>query len=61
MLNEPLGLPKGSVRALVTLTLIAAAVYGMLTGIDVPEWYYAAVALIVGHYFGSRSTNGNTK
>lgn len=60
-INEPLGLPEGTVRAIITLILVVATLLYMYLGIDMPEWYYGLVILSVGYYFGSRTANTKTK
>jgi len=54
MNDEPLFLPKGSVRAIVALGLTGGAIYGLVTGNAVPEWYIAAVGSVTGYYFATR-------
>ena len=64
MTDEPLGLPKGSVRALISLGVIlgAAAISGFLLAensssdlakVMVGGWI-AALSGVIGYYFGSR-------
>ena len=51
----PLGLPKGSIRALLALILaIGGVVVHILTG-DVPEWMVTALSIIIGFYFAGRA------
>ncbi len=62
MRNEPLGLPKGSIRAIITLLLLG--MLGMTIFYDVDSSSMAVVAGLAGtsvsSYFGSRrETNGN--
>jgi hypothetical protein len=54
--EEPLGLPKGSIRALLALGSVGSAIWFIATNIDVPEWYYAGIAVIVAFYFVSKKT-----
>jgi hypothetical protein len=56
MTEEPLWLPKGSVRAIVALGLTGGAIYSLVTGSSVPEWYIAAVGSVIGYYFATRRT-----
>lgn len=53
---EPLYLPRGSIRSLVTLLM--AAVCWIRIGLDrpVPDWLFSLVLTIVGYYFGFRQT-----
>ena len=53
--NQPLGLPKGSVRAIIALVAIATACYLALMGMtDIPEWLNTILSVIVGFYFGQK-------
>jgi hypothetical protein len=54
--EEPLWLPKGSVRAIVALGLTGGAIYSLVTDINAPEWYIAAVGSVIGYYFATRRT-----
>jgi len=57
--NEPLGMPKGSVRAIVTILivilvgalLIINSVYG---GVKIPEWLIAVFSMVIAFYFAKR-------
>lgn len=66
MTNEPLGLPRGSVRAVmsVAIVLVAGAIVAMLllrepssdlTKMVVGGWA-TALGNVIGFYFGARST-----
>lgn len=52
--EQALGLPKGSVRAILALGTIATALYVVISGVVVPEWYYGAVGAIIAFYFVSK-------
>ena len=53
--NQPLGLPKGSVRAIIALVVIATACYLTLTAAaNIPDWLNTVVSAIVGFYFGQK-------
>ena len=60
MNKNPLGLPKGSVRAIITLSFVAIAIilliYGIISG-EVLSFIVVlpVVCLLVGYYFGRRS------
>lgn len=56
MANLPLGLPEGSVRSILALALTAATIYLWVTAMVVPVELLAITGLVVGNYFGSRST-----
>lgn len=54
--NKPLGLPSGSVRAIIALGMVSVASYMILfSALDVPEWFQAVIAVIIGFYFGKAS------
>jgi len=52
--EQPLGLPKGSIRSIITLELITTSVVSVLLNIKIPEWFYGAVVAVVAFYFGVR-------
>jgi len=51
---EPLGLPKGSIRALVAIDMAVTCLLMILLGRDVPNSLLALLLTIVGYYFGFR-------
>jgi len=54
---DPLNLPRGSIRALVTLALLITLWSLVLTpGKDVPLVLTYLTLMVVGHYFGSRES-----
>lgn len=54
--TRSLGLPKGSVRAIIALSVIATACYLVLTGTtDIPDWLNTIISVIVGFYFGQKA------
>ena len=57
--DYPLWLPPGSVRAIITLTLLGSAIYFIVAGFAVPEWLQALVTAAIGFYVGTRSINGD--
>lgn len=57
MLDEPLGVPKGTVRAVIAVSLVAAAILFMYLGLDIPEWFRALVVMFAGYYAGSRASS----
>lgn len=57
--SPPLFLPVGSVRAILALGLIGISGLLMTQGVEVPEWLYSSVVMILGFYFGAR--NGKNK
>jgi hypothetical protein len=56
--DHPLGMPEGSVRALIALLFIFIV---LLYGSKTPEWFLGILGTIIGFYFGERvgeSKNG---
>ena len=56
--EQALGLPTGSVRAIIALLFIVIIIYAALIGIDlkdVPQWLLGIVGTIIGFYFGTKS------
>jgi len=51
---EPLSLPKGSIRAIVTLGTSVSSWILMFRGDDVPEYLLSLLLAIIGYYFGFR-------
>ena len=51
---EPLFLPRGSIRALVTIALSFSCWLIILTGKDVPGYLFSLLLTIIGYYFGFR-------
>lgn len=60
MFNEPLGLPRGSVRALITLLLLLTVCTAVLTNVSLPLWMGDITLGAVAYYLGSR-VGANTK
>jgi DNA-directed RNA polymerase subunit RPC12/RpoP len=52
---QPLGLPKGSIRALVALSMTAACAVLVVRGHDVPGALASLLLTITGFYFGFRT------
>lgn len=52
--DQPLGLPDGSVRALLTFVVCLPVVLMALFKLEVPEFLTSAFTLIIGLYFGAR-------
>ena len=54
--TRSLGLPKGSVRAIIALAVIATACYLVVTGTtEIPDWLNTIISVIVGFYFGQKA------
>ena len=50
-----LGLPQGSIRAIIALMLLFSLVYSIMTGIkipDLPDWLVGILGTVIGFYFG---------
>jgi hypothetical protein len=59
MSEHPLGLPKGSVRAIISiLVVIAVALGAILERPILGEIFRPVLALVVGLYFGGRQKEG---
>jgi len=53
---KSLGLPQGSVRALLAFLLLFALIYSILTGVEIPklpEWLVGILGTVIGFYFGA--------
>lgn len=59
--DEPLGLPRGSVRGILSLILVAGFIAYILIYQDVNEMYLSIVSLVVGNYFGTRGSETKGK
>ena len=53
--SEPLGLPNGSIRAILTLGITGVTLYLFAIGQSVPVDLLVVNTLVVGNYFGLRS------
>ena len=54
--NAPLGLPEGSIRGILAITVtVAVLIYPALSSVSVPDFLENAFLLIIGLYFGNRS------
>ena len=53
-MENPLWLPKGSVRSILALLTVIAAIVLMIIQSNVPEWFIAIVGSVITHYFVSR-------
>jgi hypothetical protein len=53
--SPPLFLPVGSVRALLAFILIFVSSILMYNKIEVPDWLYSSIIMILGFYFGART------
>lgn len=55
--DQPLWLPPGSIRGLVTLGLVGVIIASIPLGWEVPKEVYGFVGAIIGFYFASRENN----
>ncbi len=51
---EPLYLPKGSIRAIVTIAMTLSCWILIFAGKDVPNYLFGLILAIIGYYFGFR-------
>lgn len=58
--DKPLGLPKGSIRAILALVLVVAAVALTAFGYTVPGELWGLAGSAVGFYFATRE-NGDER
>jgi hypothetical protein len=54
--GEPLGLPKGSIRAAIALGLLGTATLLGVAGREVPDELLSLLLTVIGFYFGFRTT-----
>lgn len=57
MPNEPLGLPKGSVRAILAIIVTGSCIGGLILRPESGTQILPALTAILAFYFGSRSTS----
>jgi hypothetical protein len=59
--DAPLGLPKGSIRAIISLIVVVAVVIGSIgfQTIALGETFKPILGVIVGFYFGTRIKESN--
>lgn len=53
----PLWLPRGSIRALITVISLLVFFYMSIKGIEVSETFHTIVVTVVAFYFGTRANN----
>ncbi len=63
--DKPAGLPKGSIRSILTMMIIIFSLYvfviSLATGIEFPQALSAVLSVIIGFYFGNRSASVEDK
>lgn len=52
--NEPLGLPRGSVRAILAIMIVGSTVIGFTIGTAVDQALVGIAGAVVGYYFAAR-------
>ncbi len=50
----PLGLPEGTVRAILAILIVAGTIAYLIVYKNLPEALVGIAGIIVGHYFGTR-------
>ncbi len=58
--SQPLWLPAGSVRALMTMGALVIAAILLIASIDIPVWFVGLITLVVNSYFNERSNAAQT-
>jgi len=58
MENQPLGMPKGSVRALIALAVVSTVMYLVTFQVNIPDQFWTIAIAVIAFYFGTR-TNTN--
>lgn len=61
MKNEPLFLPKGSVRAILAIIMTTFVCTALFFSVALPEYIVIIWSGIIGLYFGGRSEFSKTK
>lgn len=54
--NEPLGMPKGSVRALIALSIVVFSMSFFWTYNKFPSELTSLIGVVIGYYFGARNS-----
>jgi hypothetical protein len=55
MINEPLGIPKGSIRAIIAIIFSIGLVIGLILKLEKVDVLIAITSTIVGYYFSERA------
>ena len=53
--ENPLWMPRGSVRALVTIGILYTDYSLLVNGYTLPDWLQIATGTVLGFYFGART------
>lgn len=55
--SQPLWLPPNSIRSIIALAFVAAAILGMFfLGAGIPEWFAMLLGIIIRDYFAQGQT-----
>lgn len=57
---DPLYMPRGSIRAAITLMIIFSALTLLLRGKNLPEYLLGLILTITGYYFGMKESTGES-
>ena len=52
--DKPLGMPEGSVRAILALSIVGSAIYGLITGNLNPQEFLMISSVVTGFYFATK-------
>jgi len=52
--NNPLWLPKGSIRSIIALGIVSAAIVAVFKLIEVPQPLWDLALVVIGFYFGTK-------
>jgi hypothetical protein len=53
-IRPPLGIPNGSVRALLSIQIVAVVIYQLVTGHEIEPVWTELLMIVLAHYFTSR-------
>ena len=56
MIEKPLNLPPGSVRAILAIAIVLGILLLSLLNKSIPDQLWTAGVMIIGFYFGTRTT-----
>jgi hypothetical protein len=59
--DEALGMPPGSIRAILAIIVVATTAYFIYASISIPEWWAVVVGIILRDYFAGGDKRDTTK
>ena len=59
--DEALGLPSGSIRAILAIMVVVAAIVFIYRNVVIPEWYAVIAGIILRDYFAGGAVRDVTK